>query len=480
MSKFNNLNRRTFLASTAAGFATLAMPRLALAKVDDGFFNLRASKASAELIPGKGPTDNLWLYNKSSPGPEIRVKQGEMVRVRFTNDLDVPTSVHWHGIRLANAMDGVSGLTQKPVQPGESFDYVFTVPDAGTFWYHAHNKSWEQVARGLYGPLIVEEPEPAVNAAHDLTLMIDDWRLLEDGSFDVASLGFLGDWTHAGRLGGWLTVNGQSQPKFDLVRGEHYRLRLINAANARILMIDPNAIGAKIIGYDGFPFEKPRKSDRQYEPLLPAQRMDLLLSPSAEGVPPLEDLAELGLSALAGRQEMKLALFNVIEPQAGATKSLVPMFPINTIAMPNLKDATAVELRMGGGAMGRFDGMMHNGKPMESGDFERTGQFWSMNGVANLGAKPLFRATAGETIALTTKNDTGWPHGIHLHGHHFQVRRYNGEALETPIWRDTFSIEGNDTVEIAFVADNPGKWLLHCHMLEHAAAGMNTWFEVEA
>lgn len=90
----------------------------------------------------------------------------------------------------------------------------------------------------------------------------------------------------------------------------------------------------------------------------------------------------------------------------------------------------------------------------------------------------MFRAKKGQTVVLTTDNQTGWPHGIHLHGHHFQIIEHNGRRPEHIDWRDTFTIDRDETVKIAFVADNPGKWLLHCHMLEHAASGMNTWFEV--
>ena len=123
-------------------------------------------------------------------------------------------------------MDGVSGLTQEAVKPGETFEYDFVVPDAGTYWYHAHNRSWNQVARGLYGTLIVEDDEPSFDRDHDLTLVVDDWRLNQEGVLDVDSIGSLMDWSHSGRLGNWLTVNGHGRPKFKLNAGEAYRLAL--------------------------------------------------------------------------------------------------------------------------------------------------------------------------------------------------------------------------------------------------------------
>ena len=295
------IGRRDLLKMMAAGVTSLTIPTLVLAKSADGFIDLRASKVKKKIAGKDSAASDMLLYNETSPGPEIRVRRGQTVRVRFTNELDEPTSIHWHGIRITNRMDGVSGLTQDPVKPSGTFEYVFEVPDAGTFWYHAHNKSWEQVARGLYGPLIVEEEHPVFDHAHDITLVIDDWRLNNQGAFDAESLGFLGDWSHAGRLGGWLTVNGQSQPRIKLSRGEAYRLRLINASNARILFIDPNAIDARIIAYDGFPFLQPRKSEQAYEPLLPAQRMDLLVVPKEKSEKRLNNEDDYALMAFAGR-----------------------------------------------------------------------------------------------------------------------------------------------------------------------------------
>ena len=471
------IGRRDLLKMTGAGVASLTIPTLVLAKSPDDFIDLRASKVQKKFAGDDSAPSDLWLYNGTTPGPEIRVKRGETVRVRFTNELDEPTSIHWHGIRITNNMDGVSGLTQEPIKPGETFEYVFDVPDAGTFWYHAHNKSWEQVARGLYGPLIVEEEQPVFNHVHDITLVIDDWRLNDQGAFDAESLGFLGDWSHAGRLGGWLTVNGQSQPSIKLSRGEAYRLRLINASNARILFIDPNAIDAWIIAYDGFPLPQPRKSEQAYEPLLPAQRVDLLVVPKEKSEKRLNNEDDYALMAFAGREPMSIAIFNIVDGPDDSVSSS-PRLPMNEIERPHLASAKSVTLDMAGGAMGRMGQMMHNGTRMRSGDFERTGQFWSFNGTANIAEEPLFRATNGETVVVSTINNTGWPHGIHLHGHHFQIIEHNGQTPTHMDWRDTFTIDRDESVKIAFVADNPGKWLLHCHMLEHAAAGMNTWFEV--
>ena len=138
--------------------------------------------------------------------------------------------MHWHGLRIDNAMDGVPGMTQAAVLPGESFEYRFTPPDAGTFWYHSHQRSWAQQALGLAGVLIVDEDDPP-RVDQDLVFAIDDWRLDDEMQMDTQSLGSLHDWSHGGRMGNVITVNGETDKRFSVASGERLRLRLINIAN---------------------------------------------------------------------------------------------------------------------------------------------------------------------------------------------------------------------------------------------------------
>ena len=456
------------------GAATVAMaqlPVLALATGADDILELRATKKLHRLAGDQYAASELWLYNGETPGPEIRVKQGERVRVRFINELEEPTSIHWHGIRISNAMDGVSGLTQDAVQPGEAFLYDFVAPDAGTFWYHAHNKSWEEVARGLYGALIVEEAEPVFDRNHDLTLVIDDWRVGDDGALHVASIGTFMDWSHAGRLGNWLTVNGKSQPELKLNAGENYRLRLINASNARVLQISPKALGAEVLGFDGFVFAKPEPSKEEYISLAPAQRMDLIVNQPSQGERKLNDIGDFALQVLSGNDPISIAKLTFVEPTLHQAPAVLAFQP-NVVPEPDLQNAVHIPMVMTGGAMGGGS-IIYNGKELGRREVMQTKQVWAFNGVANLAEEPLFRIRRGQTVTIKTENQTGWMHGMHVHGHHFKVMKPDFDH-----WRDTFVIDRDETVEIAFVADNPGKWLFHCHMLEHAAAGMRTWFEV--
>lgn len=462
------LTRRQFIASSAAMVATASALTMRQTFAADRKIELIAGPARINLAGEAAAASDLWTYNASSPGPQIRVRRGERVQVRLINNLPEPTSIHWHGIRIDNAMDGVSGLTQEAVAPGDVFDYDFVVPDAGTYWYHAHNKSWDQVARGLYGPLIVEEAAPVFDSVHDLVLVLDDWRLDNSGALDLKSLGSLMDWSHAGRLGNWLTVNGQDVPKFKLTAGEPYRIRLINACNARILAIDPARFDARIIAYDGQMLAAPEAPPEGQLLIAPAQRVDLLVVPQTK--------VDFALEERSGAPFV-MAAFEVTEGSDQAPQNL--HFITNDLPEPDLAAARLVRLDMTGGAMGRMGQMTYKGRVLSGQDFRDTGQLWAMNNVANLAEAPLFAARRGETIVLNVHNDTAFAHAMHTHSHHFRIIERQGVKIDgTSPWHDTFLIASGETAKIALVCDNPGKWLLHCHMLEHAAAGMNTWFEV--
>ncbi|WP_346915580.1 multicopper oxidase family protein [uncultured Roseibium sp.] len=435
------------------------------ARAADGFFEITAGPGQYKLYSEDAAASDLWIYNGGLPGPEIRVRRGERVKVRLINALEEATSIHWHGVRIDNAMDGVSGLTQDPVPPGGTFEYDFVAPDAGTYWYHAHNKSWNQVGRGLYGPLIIEEDDPVFDRDHDLMLIMDDWRLNDDGRLDTASFGSLMDWSHAGRLGNWLTVNGKSDPSFSLNAGEAYRIRLVNASNARVLELDPDRIGGQVIGYDGQVLTDAEQTTAQALVIAPAQRVDLVVVPEAG--------RDLALVEVSTSQRFAFAEFKVTGDGKGNPPARLPQ--ANTLPAPDLSNAKRIVLDMTGGAMGQMGPMRHKGLMMTRDDIRATGQVWAFNGIANVDEEPLFEAARGETVLLETINNTAWPHAIHLHGHHF--RTVGADGTLGP-WRDTFLIERGETVKVAFQADNPGKWLFHCHMLEHAAAGMTTWIRV--
>jgi FtsP/CotA-like multicopper oxidase with cupredoxin domain len=201
------ISRRSFLVGSGiAAVSSLAQPRGPRAgSIAD--FRLVARLGRTHLVGGLYPETAVWSYNGAVPGPEIRLRQGDRLRIIVENQLAEQTTVHWHGVRVPNAMDGVPHLTQRPIAPGETFIYEFEVPDAGTYWYHPHERSFEQVGRGLSGPLIVEEREP-IQVDRDVTWVLDDWRLLPDAQISD-DFGNMMDTAMAGRIGNTVTVNGR-------------------------------------------------------------------------------------------------------------------------------------------------------------------------------------------------------------------------------------------------------------------------------
>lgn len=471
------LARRDALRWCGAGATAWWLPGLPAAKAsrDGVFITLKASRATAPIAEPDHSGTRVWAYNGSVPGTPLRVRQGKEIRLRFVNALPQPSTVHWHGIRLDNAMDGVAGLTQDAVPPGETFDYTFTTPDAGTFWYHPHNRSWEQMARGLYGALIVDEANPP-RVDRDLVLIFDDWRLGRDGQIDEASFGNMMDWSHAGRLGNWLTVNGRSQPEIAVAKGERLRLRLINCANARVMSLAFPGHDVRIAALDGQPVAPHAPKDGVVV-LAPAQRADVIVD---MGLDPGTRAAVREISTRVPLDAVRFAYDarRVVRESPLASPIRLPDNRLPTRL--DLGNAQSTDLVMQGGAMGGMRGGMMGGRRMGMREMMGRGMAWTFNGVAGMPKTPLIDARRGRTVVLKMVNDTAWPHAMHLHGHHFRVIARNGRPVADAPWRDTELMQRGERADIAFVADNPGKWLLHCHMLEHMAAGMVTWISVGA
>jgi FtsP/CotA-like multicopper oxidase with cupredoxin domain len=471
------ITRRQLLTSGTAllGTAALApLARLAGARQADRIL-LQAEPAEAALMDEPGRMTPVWAYNARTPGPVLRVRRGAKLRVRLQNNLQQPTSIHWHGIRINNDMDGVVGLTQEAVPPGATFDYEFDVPDAGTFWYHPHHRTWEQMARGLYGMLIVEEDAPP-EFDRELNFVADDWRLDSAGQIDAKSFGNLMDWAHQGRLGNWLTVNGASEAEFVVRSGERLRLRCANVANARIFEFDfdPKITNAHVIALDGQPVD-PVEVAPDGLLLAPAQRADLMLD--ITGTPG----QVIPIYARTGRERIQVAHFKIADtPPLRSGRPPEPVrLPDNPVARGlDSAGAQSIPLIMEGGAMGSLRQAFYKGELLDIRTLARKGKVWSFNTIVGMPAKPLAQIARGRTALINMVNKTAWPHAMHLHSHHFQVVERDGMRIAGAPWRDTELVRRDVQVKIAFVADNPGKWLFHCHMLEHQAAGMLTWIEV--
>ncbi|PTX56086.1 FtsP/CotA-like multicopper oxidase with cupredoxin domain [Litoreibacter ponti] len=432
-----SLSRRSFLASSAAA---LWLPRAGLAASPA---ILRAAPVTAQILPeGDGVTEMLG-YNGSTPGPELRYRQGDTLDLRFENAIGDGSAVHWHGIRIDNAMDGVPYLTQTMVEDGESFDYRFSLPDAGTYWYHSHNRSWEQVARGLYGPLIIEEANPPA-VDHDITVIVDDWRIERTGEM-IEDFGSRHDFSHAGRLGSFARIIASVD---QVRRGDRVRLRLINTATARIFPLELSGIEGKIVALDGMGLATPAQIGRLM--IAPAQRVDILAHVTdtiAFTFPTRGEPYPMGEIKADGDNPTPIT-----EP--------IPALPAADVPRPAAEPNQTATLTLQGGAMGG----------RHAGD-----DIWALNGISNLPDAPWRSFKRGETVRLSLVNETAFPHGIHLHGHHFHEVLDDGSL--GPL-RDTSLVMREQRRDIVCVFDNPGKWLLHCHMLGHQAAGMKTWVEV--
>lgn len=468
----NSINRRALLCG-AAGFALSGLGRSASGASAMHDYPLVAAAARLPVLGAGHPATDVWSYNGQVPGPEIRIPVGERVRIAVKNELSEPTTVHWHGIRLPNKMDGVPGLTQAPIMPGETFTYEFTPPDAGTFWYHSHANSLEQIGRGLAGVLIVEETKP-VAVDRDIVWMLGDWRFTQEGQ--IAS-GFRNamEAAMAGRVGNTVTLNGVIPAEEPVRPGERVRLRLINCALARIMRLRFEEHRPTIIAIDGQPCE-PHEPANGRILLGPAMRVDLLLDMSGEpgGRYRVVDDFYDGLAYW---------LTHLVYADTGRIRTRPePIFslPSNPLSEPDLTAAERHEIALQGGMMG--------GRPMSGGmggmmQGMSRGAAWSINGMAmtgdgHAGMPPLMTLQQNRTYALTIQNTTAWWHPMHLHGFSFRVLTRNGTAVPHRQWADTVLLAPRDVVEVAFVADNPGDWMFHCHVTDHQEAGMMTVLRV--
>jgi FtsP/CotA-like multicopper oxidase with cupredoxin domain len=440
---------------------------------------LVAGPGRVALAGSDYPDTAVWCYDDSVPGPELRLRHGERLRVIVENRLPEDTTVHWHGVRVPNAMDGAAYITQPPIQPGDGFTYDFTAPDSGTYWYHPHAHSSEQVGRGLMGAFIVEEPEP-LPVDRDVVWVLGDWRLKEDasiaGGFDNPM-----EMSMAGRIGNTVTINGRVPDRFSVRSGERIRLRLINAAPARIFGLVFKDHSPLVIALDGQPIE-PHAPEGGRIMLGPAMRVDLVLDITGKpgaSTPVIDSFYE-------GLAYKLIDLSHTDEPPVRTEPLAAPgKLPPNAIPEPDVTKARRHVVTLTGGMMGGMGmggggmgGMMGNGGMMGSGMRGMMGgSMWAINGVAVPGddmaqMKPILALDRDKSYVLAIDNQTAWYHPIHLHGHSFRVITRNGKPTRYREWRDTVLIPPRERAEIAFIADNPGDWMFHCHILDHQEGGM--------
>lgn len=413
-------------------------------------YNLQAGTFNWEIAPGK--TIEAWGFNNQLPGPVLEANAGDTLVVRVTNNLNEPTMIHWHGIRIPAAMDG-TGMVQKPIEPGETFEYRFVVPDAGTFWYHSHHNETIQMERGMYGALIVkDETDPVTDG--ERIFMIDDMKLDDENKFTKpkGSIQRVVE-THDGRQGNTLLLNGKEDTVINMNAGQMERWRFINSSSARYFLLHMEGKEFKIIGTDGGLLEHPRTVTEVL--ITPGERIDIVAGPFNEGETFAIESLKYNRSTFLKAKSEKFATVKVGEAKSSIAfipetlRNIEPLAPQNALVARKVKFSVGASLKKGLTFLVNNDEHVDD-KPVKLGEL----QIWEINNASLM------------------------DHPFHLHGFFFQVIEENGKAPSYKAWKDTYNLKPRTKIKIAWMPDRPGMWMYHCHIIEHHAAGMMANFEV--
>lgn len=386
-----------------------------------------ALSARAELVtlPDGRQIDGYTL-NGSTPGPLIEAVQGDLVEVTLTNE-NIPAGVtlHWHGLDVPNGADGVAGVTQDAVAPGASYTYRFYADQVGTYWYHSHQQSHPQVVGGLFGGIVVRPSREA------------------DESLDVPAL------VHF--YNGVRTINGQpGETRVDASPGQTVRVRIVNT-DQNHMPVWVTGGSFRLLAVDGSDVNGPTPVTDQAVLVAAGGRADLEVTAPADGSAVRVQFANASL-VVGGGQAVSTA----------APASFVDLLSYGTPGTAAFDPATAD--RTFEYQIGRVPGLL-NGRP---------GLWWIVNG-GKFPNVPMYMVAEGDKVIMRVSNTSGEAHPMHLHGHHVRVLSRNGvPATGSPWVVDSLQVENGASYEVAFIADNPGIWMDHCHNLPHAAEGLMT------
>jgi FtsP/CotA-like multicopper oxidase with cupredoxin domain len=509
------MSRRAFLSSAAVAATGLAVGfRSAFGAAMETLYVPRPSKpqyvlrvAPTTLNPDGKQTVAAVTANGIFPGPEIRVREGDPLRIRVENFLDQPTSIHWHGLLLPASMDGVPGVSNNPIAAGRVFVYEFPIRQTGTYWYHSHSDMQEQI--GFAGPFVIEESNGPENIDHDVVVMISDWlhrspeqvwaSLRGQSSMRVGSAtqgGMpMGTIKRKGRMpmkggtpgtamrmkdqkkaaGGTAMTMGASSVDLSDVSydaflingrgnanpwvlkarpGERIRLRFINAGASTYFRLRLERIPLRITHADGIAV-RPVTVDQLLIGM--AECYDAVVSLPASGSYTLHAVAQDGSGQAVGVLHTP-----DVEPAPNLT---MPVFDGGALSYMDLQAVAPTTLPHGPTRSFRL---------ALQGDMSR--YIWMIDGQAYPKANPLL-IRQGDRVEVEMKNETMMWHPMHLHGHFFRVLQGAGELC--PL-KHTVNVAPRETVKFEFTADNPGRWFFHCHNLYHLEAGMARVFEYEA
>ena len=455
-----------------------------------------------------GHMSAMYGYNGQYPGPLIRARQGSTVVVRVTNRIEFPTTVHWHGLRLENRFDGVPGLTQDPIEVGESFVYELRVPDAGMFWYHPHVREDVQQDLGLYGNLLVSSPDPDYHGpAHREEMLVLDDILMDDRGLIPWGLEAP---THAlmGRFGNVMLVNGVTGHALEVRAGEVVRFFMTNVANTRTFNVTFGDARVKLVASDVGRFE--RETWVPSVVISPAERyvvdvafpeagevaiantiqavnhfrgefyphVDTLVRVTVTG-PPVEDKvtqahATLRVHATESAEASALRAHLARPPDhtleatvrvRGLPLPIVRSMEMDTLYVPPIEwnDAMPMMNWLSAGTQVTWI-LRDTDTGRENGDIDWT-----------------FRRGDLVKIRVFNSPDSFHPmnHPIHVHGQRFMVLARDDVPSANMAWKDTAIVPVGSTMDILVEMSNPGDWMLHCHIAEHLSAGMMFHFTVE-
>jgi len=488
MSSSSPLRRREFLraavAAAAAPFTSGLLsltgcgtkpqrePRMAYqshsAKQTGPTRSLHIAAEVAEVEIASRHSYRTWVYNGKFPGAEIRVKEGDRLQIVLDNRLPEQTTIHWHGVPVPNAMDGVPGLTQRPIKPGERFVYDYVAVPSGTYIYHAHVGL--QLDRGLVGPLIIEEKQPHIQYDRDYVLLVDDFlpgapqALSAGGMMGVVGSGMMGRMQgmgrgHGGMMGGsmmgaqmpsyaGLLINGrlsEAPVVFDTRKGERLRLRFLNSSGASAYRVAIGGHRMAITHTDGRPV-KPFAVDAFFIGM--GERYDVLVEANNSGAwwiaaAPLEE----------NLPPARAILRYLDSAQATPAPDSLPE-GLQTGHVLDISELESSEPLPTAGPDQNFDFVLSGGMMSPA---------WTINGQAYPNAAPV-EIHEGSWVRVRMTNHSMMLHPMHLHGHFFRVANVLKDTLIIPpmMGRGTFQ----------FLADNPGRWFFHCHNAYHMEAGM--------
>jgi FtsP/CotA-like multicopper oxidase with cupredoxin domain len=398
-----------------------------------------------------GKVVHAWTYDGSLPGPLIKTRVGDRLIVHFRNELDEPTTVHWHGVRVPIEMDGVPEISQPEVKKGQSFTYDFVVRDAGLYWYHPHVMSAAQVGYGLFGALLVEDPDDGVGVDDQVTIVLSDIGFDAKGKLEPADSGGSAGMVF-GREGDYVLANGRRHPTLLARPGAPQRWRIVNAAKSRFFYLDLDGQPFTVIGSDGGIHERPETTDILL--VTPGERVDVIVAPKGKAGTPLPLRAMLYNRGYGSVEYRAVEEVLTIEFTKEAPIVAKPVTTARALPMPTVEGATPLDVVL-------------TLPPMKNNKSE-----FQVNGVPFWKAKP-YTARLAEKQLWIVKNESEWDHPFHLHGFFFHVIDDNGQPVRPLALKDTVNVPMKSTVRLLVTFDErPGEWMFHCHILDHADGGL--------